>query len=62
MTVLVLRILLVTTLVIMAILALVFLHHRRLPLMEWLGWGLLALAVPAIGPFLVLVIRPGQSR
>lgn len=62
MTVLILRILLAFTLVVMAIMALAFLHHRRLSLPQWLGWGLLALVVPVIGPFLVLVIRPGQAR
>ncbi len=58
----VLRILLIATLVSMAFLAALFLRQRQLSLAAYLGWGLLALLVPGLGPFLVILVRPGRQR
>ncbi len=45
----------------MALLAIIYLSKRQLPLMGYVFWGLVAL-VPLIGPFLVILSRPGESR
>jgi hypothetical protein len=58
----VLQYLLVSCLVGMALLAAFYLRGRRLPLMGYLAWGLVALLIPAIGPFIVILCRPGESR
>lgn len=57
-----LRILLIATLVSMAVLAVLFLRQRKLSLAAYLGWGLLALVVPGLGPFVVILARPGRQR
>ena len=54
------RAFLVTGLMAMALLALVYLRQRRLSTSEYLLWGLLAVMVPLLGPFLVIWSRPGQ--
>lgn len=43
----------------MAVLALFFLRHRRMDWVSYCGWGLLAIGVPVLGPFLVIARRPG---
>ncbi len=45
----------------MALLAALFLRRRSLSFQEYLGWGLLIVLVPLLGPFLVLLAAPGQS-
>lgn len=45
----------------MAILAALFLRRRNLSFQEYLGWGLLIILVPLLGPFLVLLAAPGKS-
>ncbi|MEW6031008.1 MAG: hypothetical protein AB1564_00665 [Chloroflexota bacterium] len=45
----------------MAILALLFLRTRRLSSASYALWGLLAIMVPALGPFLVIAARPGRG-
>lgn len=45
----------------MQILAAFYLRTRRLSLGEYLGWGLLVALVPALGPFLTILVRPGKS-
>jgi hypothetical protein len=57
-----LRLLLTVTLVAMYLLAMLFLRRRGLGLGAYLAWGLLALSVPALGPFLVIIAKPGSSR
>ncbi|HMN60445.1 MAG TPA: hypothetical protein PJ988_08785 [Anaerolinea sp.] len=54
----VLRILLLATIVVLAILALAYLRHRRLDWKTGLAWVLLALLVPVLGPILVISLRP----
>jgi hypothetical protein len=56
------RILLLLCLLGMQILAAFYLQTRRMTLMEYLGWGLLTVIVPALGPFLVILSAPGQPK
>jgi hypothetical protein len=46
----------------MAILAAFFLRGRSLPLPAYLGWGLLILLLPMLGPFMVILMKPGHQR
>lgn len=45
----------------MALLAVFFLRTRRMTLYSYIAWGLLALMVPVLGPFLVILSHPGDS-
>ncbi len=45
----------------MALLAIFYLRKRQLPLLGYVFWGLVAL-VPLIGPFLVILSRPGEAK
>ncbi len=58
----VLRVMLVVCIVGMATLAMVYLAQRRLAWHQYLGWGLVALIFPVLGPFLVIANRPGERR
>lgn len=55
----IIRVLLVVDIIAMAILALVFLRQRRMNWLAYLGWGLIAVAVPVLGPFFIIAKRPG---
>jgi hypothetical protein len=44
----------------MALVAVFSLRGRKLSLAQYTAWGLLALLLPVIGPFLVVWLRPGQ--
>ena len=55
-----LRVLLAGTLVAMYVLAMFSLRRRPLTLGQFTAWGLFALLVPALGPFLVILSRPGS--
>jgi hypothetical protein len=57
-----LRGLLILTIIVMAALALFFLSRRRLTPYEFAAWGLLAILVPLLGPFLVIYLRPGDRK
>ncbi|MDI6768093.1 MAG: hypothetical protein QMD04_00285 [Anaerolineales bacterium] len=57
-----LRLLLAGFLVAMYILAILYLRRRNLTLGEYAFWGLFALFIPALGPFLVIISRPGNIR
>jgi hypothetical protein len=46
----------------MVLLAAFYLRGRRLPLIGYLAWGLVALLIPAIGPFIVILAHPGERR
>jgi hypothetical protein len=46
----------------MAILAAFFLRRRHLSLFEYAAWGMVAILLPAVGPFLVIWFRPGKKR
>jgi len=58
----VLRLLLAVTLIAMYVIAMLYLRRRRLGLGAYLFWGLFALSIPALGPFLVILTRPGGFR
>lgn len=54
------RFILLGFLVAMFALSVMFLRQRRLPVWAYAIWGLFALLIPAIGPFLVILSRPGK--
>jgi hypothetical protein len=57
-----LRMLLTGTLVTMYVLAMLYLRRQPLTLSRYALWGLFALFVPALGPFLVIAAsRPGRA-
>jgi hypothetical protein len=60
MTASIVRIMLLGDVIAMALLSLIFLRQRQMNWTAYLGWGLLAVLVPVIGPFLVIVNRPGE--
>jgi hypothetical protein len=41
-------------------LALSYLRRRRMSLWAFALWGIFALLVPVLGPFLVIALRPGE--
>jgi hypothetical protein len=53
------RTILLVDIVAMALLALFYLRQRRMSWTSYCCWGLLALALPVLGPFLVIANRPG---
>jgi len=57
-----LRALLLLDMVGIALLAIFYLRRRPLSWLAFLGWGLLAVLVPILGPFLVIAARPGVSH
>ena len=58
----VLQYLLLGCLVGMALLAAFYLRGRRMSLWAYLIWGLVAVLIPAIGPFIVILTHPGESK
>jgi len=44
-----------------AVLSAFYLRQRIMPVRAYLGWGLLVVFLPLIGPFLVMLIHPGNS-
>jgi hypothetical protein len=56
----VIRLLLAIGLLSMAILAIVYLRRRELTIKEYIGWGLLIVLLPLLGPFLVIFSQPGK--
>ncbi len=56
----VLRYMLFATILILAVLALVYLRRRQMDWQTALAWVLLALLVPVLGPILVIRMRPGK--
>jgi hypothetical protein len=57
-----LRLLLLLFLFAMYVLALLYLRRRPLTWSQFAVWGLFALLVPLLGPFLVILAKPGQTR
>ena len=57
-----LRVLLAGCLFAMYVLAMFYLRRRPLTFGQFTAWGLFALLVPALGPFLVILNRPGGPR
>ena len=56
----ILRFLLILTLLGMALLAAFYLRSRRISEAAYLGWGLLIIFLPLLGPFLVILSQPGK--
>jgi hypothetical protein len=56
------RVFLIADILGMALLAFFYLRQRKLSIHEYIHFGLLALLVPLLGPFLVIVLKPGSSR
>ncbi len=56
-----LRLILVTFLVTIYLLAVFYLSRRKMAKMAYALWGVFALLLPAFGPFFVIAYRPGQS-
>jgi hypothetical protein len=56
----VIRTFLLVDIIAMALLALFFLRQRRMSWSSYCCWGLLAICVPVLGPFLVIANRPGE--
>jgi hypothetical protein len=56
------RLLLAGCLVAMYVLAMLYLSRRPLTLGQFTAWGLFALLIPALGPFLVILSTPGGSH
>ena len=55
-------ILLAVNSVAMLVLAFFYLRRRQLCWHEYILWGILALILPVLGPFLVIATRPGELR
>jgi hypothetical protein len=56
------RVFLLVDIVAMALLAFFYLRQRKLSTSEYIRFGLLALFVPLLGPFMVIIFRPGEPR
>jgi hypothetical protein len=56
----VIRALLVIGALCMAVLAVLYLRRRELTITEYIGWGLLIVILPLLGPFLVIFYQPGK--
>ena len=56
-----LRLLLAGILVAMYVLAILYLRRQPSTFSHYMLWGLFALLVPALGPFLVILLQPGKS-
>ena len=39
-----------------------YLRRRKLETWEYIAWGILAIIVPVLGPFIVIASRPGTAR
>lgn len=56
----VVRSLLIADMVAMALLALIYLRQRKMSWVSYCCWGLLAVGIPVLGPFLLIANRPGE--
>jgi hypothetical protein len=56
----VIRLVLLADILVMAFLAVFYLRQRKLSWLALFMWGLVALVVPVLGPFLVIAARPGR--
>lgn len=57
-----LRLLLSICLLGLVLIAAFFLRSRKLTMVEYLGWGMIVIFIPLLGPFLAIVARPGHPR
>lgn len=56
----VIRSILLVDIIALALLSLIYLRQRRMSWLAYCCWGLIALLVPVLGPFLVISNRPGE--
>ena len=56
----VIHLVLLADILVMAFLAVFYLRQRKLSWLALFTWGLVALVVPVLGPFLVIAARPGR--
>jgi len=56
----IIRLMLLADILVMLFLAVFYLRQRKLTWLEFFMWASLALAVPVLGPFLVIAARPGR--
>jgi hypothetical protein len=56
------RALLLIDIIGLALLAIFYLRRRPISALAFLAWGLLAVLVPILGPFLVIAAHPGANR
>ena len=54
------RLIILLNLMGMEVLAVLYLRQRKISFFGYLGWGLLSLLVPVVGPFLVILSQPGR--
>ena len=55
-----LRLMLFACLFGMVMVAVLYLRQRKLSTLAYFLWGLLALILPVLGPYLVITLRPGE--
>jgi len=58
----IIKAMLVFIIVLLAILALNYLHKRALPPAGYVFWAVIALTLPVFGPILLISIQPGEPR
>ena len=58
----IMRVLLTINIIGLALIALLYLRRRKLSPAGYLGWGVLLLLLPVLGPLLVIAAAPGKSR
>ena len=56
------RLLLLVCTLSLVILAVFFLQQRKLTHLAYVFWGLTAIFIPIIGPFVVIWIKPGEQQ
>ncbi len=58
----IMRVFILGDLIAMVLLAGFYLRRRTLSWPAFIAWGLLALFLPVMGPFLVISLHPGEQR
>jgi hypothetical protein len=58
----IIKAMLVFVIVLLAALALNYLHRRNLPPAGYVFWVVIALTLPVIGPILLISLQPGEPR
>jgi len=56
------KVFLFAVILLLAGMALGYLWKRELPPAGYVFWGLVALAIPVLGPILLIALRPGEAR
>ena len=53
---------LLACMLIMAVLAVFYLRRRKLTHLAYILWGLVAILIPIIGPFMIVWMKPGEKQ